>query len=242
MNKVWINLSNPTVRETPEAYSPFAWPDGNFQAFPAIWDAPPSREEIDVLAVVERRRSRRSFAALNYDQLGQLFWHCARTQGIAQSDLGFDLEQRPTPSAGAIHPIHILVKVTGTGKWLRYDGRRHGLVEVLGSERELKPLDECSEAVLPSESATKLLLVAEPGKTSAKYECGESLIWRDAGALLAIMAVTAEALNLTFCPLGITGEPCASQLAAPGILMGAGMALVGGNPNRLSGRPTDSSS
>ncbi|CAI8943058.1 hypothetical protein [Pseudomonas sp. IT-P4] len=228
----WIKLSSPTVRETPETYAPFAWPDGRFQAFPAIWDAPPAREDIDVLTVIERRRSRRSFVSLNHDQLGQLFWHCARTQGIATSDLGFDLEQRPTPSAGAIHPIHILVKPAQTHKWFRYDARRHGLLEVEGSESELKPLEECSKGVLPSEDATQLLLVAEPGKTSAKYECGESLIWRDAGALLAIMAVTAEALNLAFCPLGITGEPWASELAAPGILMGVGMALVGGNPDR----------
>lgn len=235
----WINLSNPTVRETPETYTPFAWLDGKFQAFPAIWDAPPARQDIDVLTVLERRRSRRNFAALNHDQLGQLFWHCLRTQGIATSDLGFDLEQRPTPSAGAIHPIHILVKPAQTHKWFRYDARRHGLLEVKGSECELKPLEECSKAILYSENATQLLLVAEPGKTSAKYECGESLIWRDAGALLAIMAVTAEALNLAFCPLGITGEPWASELAAPGILMGAGMALVGGYPDMAPVTPPD---
>ena len=75
-----------------------------------------------------------------------------------------------------------------------------------------------------------MLLLAEPGKTSAKYQHGESLIWRDAGILLAVMALIAEALDYSFCPLGITGEPWADQLATSGVLMGVGLALVGGPP------------
>lgn len=87
--------------------------------------------------------------------------------------------------------------------------------------------EQCQQT-LPSEQATRLLLVAELGKTAAKYQHGESLIWRDAGALLAVMAVVAEALDCVLCPLGITGEPWASRLAPPGVLTGVGLVLVGG--------------
>lgn len=84
------------------------------------------------------------------------------------------------------------------------------------------------ESMVPAPEATKTLLVAEPGKTQAKYFNHESLVWRDAGALLATMGFVAEALNLNYCPIGITGEPWASMLSSEGNLVGVGAALIGG--------------
>lgn len=220
----WINLSSPKVRAQPGHYQPFTWPDGTFHALPEIEDA----DDKGILNLLDHRRTRRTFNALSVDQLGQLLWRSTRTQAIAESDYGFDLELRPTPSAGAIHPIHILAHLPGTPNWRRYDSRRHGLVELPESVESFAGLAEQCQQTLPSEQATRLLLVAEPGKTAAKYRHGESLIWRDAGVLLAIMAVIAEALDYAFCPLGITGEPWASQFAPSGVLTGVGVALVGG--------------
>ncbi len=220
----WIYLCSPTVKAPPGHYQPFTWPNGTFHALPEIEDA----SDKGVLNLLDHRRTRRTFHALSVDQLGQLLWYSTRTQAIAESDYGFDLELRPAPSAGAIHPIHILAHLPGTPNWHRYDSRRHGLVELPGSVEAFAGLAEQCQQTLPSEQAAQLLLVAEPGKTAAKYQHGESLIWRDAGALLAIMAVTAEALNYAFCPLGITGEPWAGQLAPSGVLTGVGVAMVGG--------------
>lgn len=220
----WLKLGNPTVRNEPGHYQPFTWPDGKFHALPQIEDV----GDEGILNILDHRRTRRAFRPMTEDQLGQLLWRCARTQSIAESDYGFDLEQRPTPSAGAMHPIHILVHVSCASNWQRYDSRRHGLFEIPGSVQTFAELEEQCNNTLPSEQATRLLLVAEPGKTYAKYHNGESLIWRDAGALLAIMCVIAEVLDYSFCPLGITGEPWASQLAPAGVLTGVGVALVGG--------------
>ncbi|MEX5570402.1 hypothetical protein Q1J55_21580 [Pseudomonas syringae] len=220
----WIKLDSPTVRAEPSYYQPFTWPDGTLHALPEIEDV----GDEGILNLLEQRRTGRTFNALSEGQLGQLLWRCARTQAIAKSDYGFELELRPVPSAGAIHPIHILISFPGASNWLRYDSRRHGLVEISGSMEILAGLkDQCHDA-LSAEQATRLLLVAEPGKTSAKYQHGESLIWRDAGALLAFMAMIAEALDYSFCPLGITGEPWAGRLAPAGVLTGVGVALVGG--------------
>lgn len=220
----WINLCSPTVKAQPGHYQPFTWPDGSFHALPEIEDT----DDKGVLNLLDHRRTRRTFHALSVDQLGQLLWYSMRTQAIAESNYGFDLELRPTPSAGAIHPIHILAHLPGTPNWRRYDSRRHGLVELSGSAEAFAGLVEQCQQTLPSEQATQLLLVAEPGKTATKYQHGESLIWRDAGAILAIMAVIAEALNYAFCPLGITGEPWAGKLAPSGVLAGVGVAMVGG--------------
>lgn len=220
----WITLSSPTVRAEPGRYQPFTWPDGAFHALPEVEDV----GDEGIFKLLDQRRTRRTFSTLNEDQLGQLLWRCARTQSIAESDYGFDLELRPTPSAGAMHPIHILVHLAGGSNWSRYDSRRHGLVELLGSAEAFAGLEGQCHEVMPAVQATRLLLVAEPGKTCAKYQNGESLIWRDAGALLAVMAVIAEALGCTFCPLGITGDPWAGRLAPAGVLFGVGIALVGG--------------
>lgn len=227
----WINLSSPKVRAQPGHYQPFTWPKGTFHALTEIDDA----DDKGILNLLLHRRTRRTFNALSVDQLGKMLWSSTRTQAIAESDYGFDLELRPTPSAGAIHPIHILAHFPGTPNWRRYDSRRHGLVEVPGSVEALAGLAEQYQQTLQSEQATRLLLVAEPGKTAAKYEHGESLIWRDAGVLLGIMAVIAEALDYAFCPLGITGEPWASQLAPSGTLTGVGVALVGGPAPKVLG-------
>ncbi|MEX5364893.1 hypothetical protein WCE03_24070 [Pseudomonas guariconensis] len=220
----WINLSSPRVRAQPRHYQPFTWPEGTFHALPQVEDA----SDKGILNLLDHRRTRRTFNALRADQLGQLLWRSTRTQATAESDYGFDLELRPTPSAGAIHPIHILAQLPGTPNWYRYDSRRHGLIELPGSAEALAGLAEQSQQILPCGQATRLLLVAEPGKTAAKYQHGESLIWRDAGALLAIMAVIAEALDYAFCPLGITGEPWTGQVAPSGVLTGVGVALLGG--------------
>lgn len=84
--------------------------------------------------------------------------------------------------------------------------------------------------VLGGDRATRILFLSEPGKTLGKYQNGCSLIWRDAGALLGVMALTATAQGLNFCPLGITGEPWASNLAEQGKLAGVGFALLGSPP------------
>ncbi|MDC6379884.1 hypothetical protein BW687_006780 [Pseudomonas graminis] len=220
----WIKLGSPIIKAEPGHYQPFTWPAGTFHALPEIKDV----GDEGILSLLDRRRTSRTFGALSECQLGQLLWRCARTQAIAESDYGFDLELRPTPSAGALHPIHILLQRPGAPNWLRYDSRRHGLVEVAESAGAFAGLKEQCDEVLPTEQATRLLLVAEPGKTYAKYHHGESLIWRDAGALLAVMAMIAEALDCSFCPLGITGEPWAGRLAHAGVLTGVGIAVVGG--------------
>lgn len=219
-----ISLDSPIVSAVPGYYEPFVWPEAQFHPF----EQPVARADEGLLHLLERRRSKRSFNVLSETELSELLWRCARTQAVADSEYGFELEHRPALSAGAIHPIHILVDHHASGNWQRYDSRRHGLHEIPSASELFTPMDQQSEATLAIGQGTRLLLVAEPGKTFAKYQQGESLIWRDAGVLLAIMAMVAEALGYTFCPLGITGEPWASRLAPTGILSGVGVALVGG--------------
>lgn len=219
----WIDLGNPVPRPKADRYDPFVWPIGETEQLPH----PEKDIRSDVFQTLDNRRSRREFKPLSTKDLASLLWYCAHVQGTAESEMSFELELRPPPSAGAIHPIHLIIKKAEHPNWWRYDGRKHVLNEVPESGTKLAGLvAQCSE-VISDHNALILLLVAEPGKTLAKYGAGCSLVWRDAGVILGFCSVIAEASNLAYCPLGITGEPWASQLTTTSVLTGVGVALLG---------------
>lgn len=220
----WIDLGDPLPKPTPEWYEPLEWELGKAYTLPTPSSETLSRPFNEVL---NSRASRREFGFVHDQQLGTFLWHACRTRGVDTSNLGFDLEHRAAPSAGAIHPIHIIVKRPSDGRWWLYNPKAHQLVELKNSTSRLAGLYELTLQVLDGNDATRILFLAEPGKTLGKYQDGCSLIWRDAGALLAVMALTATAQGLNFCPLGITGEPWASSLADQGKLAGVGLAVLG---------------
>jgi len=115
-------------------------------------------------------------------------------------------------------------------RWFRYDAVSHALNEVI-TGLDPRPVWADMQRVLPAPSATLLILAAEPGRTSAKYEAAASLVWRDAGVLLGFLAVAAEALGLNYCPLGVTGDSWVKRLLDQPGLAGVGAAFVGAAAN-----------
>jgi hypothetical protein len=133
---------------------------------------------------------------------------------------------RPAPSAGAIHPIHLILRRPQNKAWQRYDSIAHALIDV-SSSLDAEHVRRAMLEVLPAPEATLILFAAEVGKTAAKYHHPASLVWRDAGALQAVMGFAAHALSLAFCPLGVTGEPWVGELLEHRGLFGVGAAFVG---------------
>ncbi len=66
--------------------------------------------------------------------------------------------------------------------------------------------------ILPACEAALVLFLADAAKTEAAYDDAESLIWRDAGTLLATLHLAATASGLGFCPLGVLGHAAARVL------------------------------
>ena len=196
-------LHDPTPRGQPEIYEPFVWPAGR-----SLQLAPRNQTlEVDLAALLEQRQTRRDFKRpLDDVMLGEFLWLACRNRSSRSSPFGSDQESRVHPSAGAMHPIHVLFSRTAT-PWMLYDTVGHALIELLGSADSVAAARELAGHLLPLEQGALLGLVAEPGKTAAKYEDHETLIWRDAGVVLGYMSLVAEALGLAFCPLGITGQP-----------------------------------
>lgn len=219
----WIDLGDPSPKAATEQYTPVDWDVG------AMCQLPPPSEgpRRSFCEALDARVSRREFGPLDDDQLSTFLWLTCRTRGVGSSNLGFNLEHRAAPSAGAIHPIHVVIKRPDDERWWLYEPRAHQLLELRRESSKLAGLYDLSVNVLEGNQATRFLFLSEHGKTFAKYHDGCSLIWRDAGVLLGVMALTAAAIDLNFCPLGITGEPWGGALCDQGKLAGVGLALLG---------------
>ncbi len=223
---MWPLGTDPIPRSVPDFYSPIEWEVKGRRLL-----AVSHGEGLASMATtLDTRHSQRTFAPVPEALLGALLWYTARTKESAPSPLGFQVEHRPTPSAGAIHPIHLVIQLTDEGSWARYNPQEHSLDLLTKGDSLLQPLVDYSERVVPRGGGHLILSVAEPGKTAAKYENAESLIWRDAGILQGSLALVATALGLNYCLLGITGNPWVAHLSDQGKLQGVGMAILGAEP------------
>jgi len=222
---MWSLQRSPVPRESAEPYAPVEWPMAQSIALPlqdVTWPT--------MSAVLASRRTRRDFAPVPLSLLSTWLWHTMRTQATAPSPMGFAIEHRPVPSAGAIHPIHLVLELASGQGWARYNPQEHSLDVLPGDPTPLGALAAHCDEVVARGRGQLALFVAESGKTNAKYADGESLVWRDAGILQGALSLAAEALDLNFCLLGVTGNPWAQSLSEQGKLQGVGAAILGARP------------
>lgn len=224
----WPDLGQPAPRDTIRAHQPITWPQGTKQL---LSHSPPDCDP-GTADLFRSRRTARDFGTVSPADLSDWFDLSCRVQQRQASELGFDLTRRPAPSAGAIHPIHVVLAWPKASSWHRYDPFDHSLQAFNGIAQAWEAHANLQQ-VLPAPNATLVLLAAEVGRTAAKYDHAASLVWRDAGALLATMALAAHALSLAFCPLGVTGEPWTGRLLEERGLVGVGAAFLG----RAGGTP-----
>ena len=220
----WTDLGNPFPRQHPLTYQPIDWPVEK-----VIFLPPPSESNVlpSMRSIIDSRRTRREFGLLGENVLSEWLWLVARELVTGHSNYGFPLTQRPVPSAGAIHPIHIIISLPENDTWQLYLPDKHALA-VLSKPNQTRDLVRSElSPVLDIQSGIVIRLIAEPGKTSAKYEHADSLVWRDAGVLTGHMALVAEALACNFCPLGITGHEWCASLKLEDRLAGVGLAILG---------------
>ena len=171
-------------------------------------------------SVLSTRRSRREGCAPDREDISSLLWHCAKTKEISIEESGFQWEHRNSPSGGGRHPINIFVtNLQGTREGLHlYDSLTHSLLKLDDIDpADLQSFTSKVDEVLPLNNGCIVWFAAQFDKTLSKYQGGESLVWLDAGCLLATTYMVAEALGLNCCAIGITGEPYISRMlcAAP---------------------------
>lgn len=217
-------LPDPLPRIRPGYYRPYVWPVGEMRRLATRSSA----LDIDLVSLLELRETRREFSRpTDEGLLGEFLWLACRNRSSRPSVYGPNQETRTAPSAGGMHPIHVLISRSGS-PWMRYDPVEHALVDIPLSALSATAARKAAGELIAVGQGVLIGLVAEPGKTAAKYENHESLVWRDAGVALGYMSIVAEALGLAFCPLGITGAPFLTDFLPVGTpIKAAGMAVVG---------------
>ncbi|QCL72252.1 MULTISPECIES: hypothetical protein [Agrobacterium] len=131
-------------------------------------------------------------------------------------------------SAGALHPIKSVI-IDSDGYAVAYDDDHDAFLAIKPRKLDLlaKGLRSCA-TVLPSAHGHFIALMADVHLTSTVYKNPESLLWRDAGAVLQTLAMASEAFDLGFCPLGILGQDFADALLPEDHqYLGVGVAVIG---------------
>lgn len=215
-----LNLTDDPVPVGERNYSEYAWPVvGSVEFEP--FRAPVGRTFVDVFE--NRRTVRQLTVAPKELVVGTLLYATMARAWKMQDTLG--RSRRPAMSAGALHPISILV-FDDTGTY-RLNTESCSLDE-LGFPGDARSawLAKCS-SVLPGACGTLLVLVADLARPMSAYMHCETLVWRDAGAVLQTIGLTAELFGLGFCPLGILGNEVVSALPTPEYLLPVGTAAIG---------------
>ncbi len=214
---------DPLPRETAGPVHEFEWPVTQRWPIEVLRDPPVRSFE----SVFEGRRSVRAMTVAPLDEIIGALMFATKPRFSKMSDpLG--RTRRPSLSAGALHPLSILLTPGGSDSRLLRVNSDNATIEELPIA--LADIDcwlrRCAE-LLPLAKGSSIALVADCTRTAAAYSHYESLVWRDAGALLQTLALVCEAYGLAFCPLGLLGREIVDGFHAGSRLIAAGAAMIG---------------
>lgn len=158
--------------------------------------------------VLLQRRSERQFARPSLDQVATLLIRAGQISDWRRLG-GFTHTHRPHPSAGGRHPLRLYLVAHAV------DGLAAGsyLFDPLRAELRSVEVDRAAEAIhaiaeqmaLNQLPPVTIFLGAELERTLSRYPTGLSLVWRDAGALMATLHLVATDLGLASCLAGTCG-------------------------------------
>lgn len=201
-------------------YSDYAWPVVSSTQFEPF-SAPIKRAFVDVF---EQRRSARTLSPAPLElTVGALLF--ALTPRFWKEGDALRRSRRPALSAGALHPISVLLFNDLGVHRVNADSC---MLEKLAFATEARDawVSKCQQ-ILPNANGAFLTLVADMARPMRAYAYSETLVWRDAGATLQTLALVAELFGLGFCPLGILGNEVTSSLSSGGQLLAVGAAAIG---------------
>jgi SagB-type dehydrogenase family enzyme len=169
---------------------------------------PTTRPFADILA---SRRSQRSFGPMTLADLADVIVPSARVQRWWKAPDGYTATERPVPSAGGRHPLDLALlalNVHGVepGLW-HFDPALCDLVRAdLPTDVGRAALAEVLRAFEGDGTpAAAIFVIADFSRTLSRYPNGMSLVFRDAGALLATLHLSASASGVASCIVGTTG-------------------------------------
>lgn len=201
-------------------YSDYAWPVESSTSFKPF-RAPAELAFVDVF---EQRRSTRTLLPVPLDlTVGALLF--GLMPRFWKEEDALRRSRRPTLSAGALHPISVLLFDNSAVFRINTDSC---MLEKLTFAPEARDawIGKC-QRVLPGANGALLTFVADMARPVSAYAHCETLVWRDAGAMLQTLALVAKLFGLGFCPLGLLGNEVVSALPSSEQLLAVGAAAIG---------------
>ena len=219
-------MNNPTPKKNEDRVVGFNYPVCGIISLAK----PAAAHNFNYFDLAELRRSNTHLSALADQQLGELLWFSAKVIQTHVQPNGYTLTHRPSASAGARHPIDLLVTKPSQSKVLHYYNPFEHTLNALKLDETIVDdlISHVNENIVIGE-ATLIWFIAHPDRTAAKYDNPQSLIWRDAGALLHCIQSTGAAMGLASCPVGTLAEPYLSLLFNNTAIVSAGGIIVGNN-------------
>lgn len=205
-----------------------------------VTDIGPTRPFAEVLAA---RRSARSFGPLELESLGTVLARSALVRRRWVGEDGFAESSRPAPSAGARHPLTLVVLAA------RVNGLAAGMWVLDPDAAVLRPARpglgapaEAFEAItaalrIADPPPATVFTVAQPARTLSRYATGMPLIWRDTGALLATLHLAATDLGLPSCIAGTSGVLFAGDAHSEAPVDTGAVAIGGPAQHAAAARP-----
>jgi len=203
-------MKNPEVRIVEGAVPAFDY--NILESFKLSKTITPLKISLDT--VIANRKSSHNFNKTTLQQLSDILWYVAKVKSTILQDDGYILTYRGTASAGARHPIDIVVynpKLLSSSYLYYYNPFEHSLNKLAGSSSDITSFIGHIDEIVNTANATVLWFVAHKNRTRAKYKYADSLIYRDAGVLIHGFQMVCTALDLNCCPIGSLGEPFISN-------------------------------
>jgi hypothetical protein len=194
---------------------------------------PVAKATISFNEVLEARRSRIG-GPVTWSQVADLLWFAAGARGYGSvGRSGLPIHWSPTPSAGGLGCVHVVCLAEEASPPRLYDPFGHRLLEIRADGKAVSRANrQAVAALVGTAGGCTLRLVVDWGKLSAAYDNAESLMFRNAGALMATLGLCATWLGMTACPLGLVGEDLVSALGFPADRFRAAGAVQIGNVER----------
>lgn len=218
-------MKNPKPKNTNDEFHPFKYPLSSKVKLKRDFKI----REVKFLEVLLTRRSSRNLNYISLEDIAELLYYTNKIQSIEFDDSGFLISKRTVPSAGARHPIDILVSFPSkNNRTLQYyNPIDHSLSELsIPKELQLSFFSEVNKN-LPTGNCCLIWFSIQTNKTKSKYKNAESLYWKDAGALLYCIQITSNYLGFKSCPLGSLAVKSFNNLFPTSSLISGGGILIG---------------
>lgn len=218
------NRTEPRPRANPRLQAKAPWRSIAVDATPLT---PPHFEHSfsDVLAL---RRTMRTLTMHAKSQVLGLVDHLCHVHTLRNAPEGQRL-RKSNISAGALHPIDVIVLDGGDQEALLYND--------IGRNFEVLAIADCAEfdrsikrmrSIAPEAFGHLLLLAGHPARASSAYHDAAPLLWRDAGAIEQLLALGAFAAGAVYLPLGLLPSAAIRSIRGDGEeVIGVGCGVIG---------------